>query len=182
VGTKLKAGRTTEQARAWVYDWVRNPRHYSSYTIMPNLRLSEDEANNVAAYLLTLERPNYKPENFLKLDDNGKTMLAELVAGLKSGQVTTAYARDILAGKLADPATPGEPAHVWSEEEQLHYLGKKMITNYGCNGCHQINGFENAASACAQLDEWGVKDPHKLDFGYFDHAFDEQRKKPMGVW
>ncbi len=182
VGTKLKAGRTSEQARAWTYDWVRNPRHYSSYTIMPSFRLSEEEANDLTAYLLSLERPDYKPENFLALDDSGKTMLTELVAGLKSGQVTTAYARDILAGKVADPAVPNSTAHAWSDEEKLHFLGKKMITHYGCNSCHQINGLENATSPCAQLDDWGVKDPHKLDFGYFDHAFDQQREKPQPVW
>lgn len=182
VGTKLKAGRTSEQARAWVYDWVRNPRHYSSYTIMPNFRLSEEEANNVAAYLLSLERPGYKPENFMALDDDGKAMLTELVAGLKSGPVTTAFARDILAGKAADPTVANSSPHEWTQQEKLHFLGKKMITHYGCNGCHQINGFETAASACAQLDEWGVKDPHKLDFGYFDHAFDAQREKPQAVW
>lgn len=168
VGTKLKAGRTEDQALAWLYDWLRNPRHYSSYTIMPSFRLSEQEANDLAAYLLTLERPGYEPVDFLALDGNGKRMLAELVAQLNAPQSTLAMAREQAAGM--------------STEEQLLFLGKKMIGHYGCNGCHLINGFEAAVSACTNLDDWGLKDPHKLDFGYFDHAFDSDREKPITVW
>ncbi len=161
VGTKLKAGRKPEDARAWVYDWVRNPRHFSCTTIMPRLRLSEQEANDLAAYLLGLERPDYKPQSF-DLDGEGKQMLDKLVAALPdpTGKVTLAS----------------------SFEEKLHHVGMKAISNYGCSGCHLINGFENAVSACTQLDDWGLKDPHKLDFGYFDHTFDKDREKPITVW
>ncbi|MCE9591810.1 MAG: c-type cytochrome [Planctomycetes bacterium] len=162
VGTKLKAGRTVDQARAWVYDWVRNPRHYSSYTIMPSLRLSEQEANDLSAYLLAQERPDYTPVDFTNLDGDGKAMLNQIV------------------GALPDPA--GKVSLQSTQDEKLEYVGRKMIANYGCNGCHLINGFENAASACAELNEWGLKDPHKLDFGYFDHAYTAERKNRIEVW
>ena len=172
VGTKLKAGRDPEtahqQATAWLYNWLRNPTHYSSYTVMPSLRLSEQEALDMSAYLLSLERPGYEPSDFMALGDDGQKMLAELVATLKAAGGTLEMAR--------------EEVSAMQPEEQLSYLGKKMIGNYGCNNCHLINGFETAASACANLDDWGLKDPHKLDFGYFDHAFDAQREKPISVW
>jgi hypothetical protein len=35
IGQKLTSGRTVEQARQWLLDWVKGPRHYSAYTIMP---------------------------------------------------------------------------------------------------------------------------------------------------
>ena len=38
----------------WIYHWVRNPRGYSVVARMPNLRLSDDEARAVTAYLVTL--------------------------------------------------------------------------------------------------------------------------------
>src|SRR6185436_12413994 len=41
----------------WMYHWVKNPRGYSDVARMPSLRLSEDEARNVTAYLLTLGAP-----------------------------------------------------------------------------------------------------------------------------
>ncbi len=175
VGTKLKAGRTEGEARRWLYDWLINPSHYSGYTIMPSFRLSETEANDLTAYLLTLERPGYEADAFgfdeagrPALDGASKAMLAELVAQIESAGGTLADARDGVAAM--------------SDEQMLSFLGKKMVAHYGCNGCHQINEFEQAASACTDLNEWGLKDPHKLDFGYFDHMFDREREQPSPVW
>ena len=39
-----RAGRTTDHARAWLFDWLKEPRHYSDYTVMPRLRLSDQQA------------------------------------------------------------------------------------------------------------------------------------------
>ena len=166
VATKLKAGRSAEDARNWLYDWLRNPRHYSSYTIMPSFRLSEQEANDLAAYLLTLERPGYTPDPF-DLDEAKKQMLAELVATLKAPQSTIKIAREQVRGTAT--------------EDQLRFLGEKMISHYGCNGCHLINGFEQASSACTNLDDWGLKDPHKIDFAYYGHAFERQRRQAFPI-
>ena len=41
----------------WLFDWVRDPRHFSSETYMPDLRLTDQEAADVATYLTTLEGP-----------------------------------------------------------------------------------------------------------------------------
>src|SRR5207253_10759136 len=40
----------------WVYNWVRDPKHYNPATFMPNLRLTDQEAADVATYLLTLKQ------------------------------------------------------------------------------------------------------------------------------
>jgi len=38
----------------WIYNWIRNPRGYSAVARMPSLRLSDDEARAITAYLVTL--------------------------------------------------------------------------------------------------------------------------------
>jgi len=38
----------------WVYHWLKNPRGFSPATRMPSLRLSDDEALAITAYLMTL--------------------------------------------------------------------------------------------------------------------------------
>jgi mono/diheme cytochrome c family protein len=38
----------------WLYHWIKNPRHYSAVARMPSLRLSDDEAQAITAYLTTL--------------------------------------------------------------------------------------------------------------------------------
>jgi len=45
----------------WIYDWVRNPRHYNPTTKMPNLRLTDREAKDVTAFLMQQKDPA-KPE------------------------------------------------------------------------------------------------------------------------
>ena len=37
----------------WIYDWVRNPRHYNPTTKMPNLRLTDGEAKDITSFLAT---------------------------------------------------------------------------------------------------------------------------------
>jgi cytochrome c1 len=41
----------------WTYHWIRNPRGYSPVARMPNLRLTDDEARAITAYLMTLGKP-----------------------------------------------------------------------------------------------------------------------------
>ncbi len=186
VGTKLKTSRTEQQARTWLYDWLRNPRHYSGYTIMPRFRLTEQDTNDLATYLLSLQRPGYEADRFgfaddgsVALDDDTERMLAALVANLLAGQSTPELARQEVTS-ATDPNDSSKKK--WTRHKQLMFLGQKTINHYGCSGCHQINGFEDAISACTTLDEWGLKDPHKLDFGYFDRVFDDLRAKPQQVW
>lgn len=37
----------------WIFDWVENPRHYNPTTKMPSLRLSDQEARDIVAFLMT---------------------------------------------------------------------------------------------------------------------------------
>lgn len=45
------AAKTSPQ---WIYHWIKNPRGYDPTTSMPSLRLSDDEAGAITAYLATL--------------------------------------------------------------------------------------------------------------------------------
>ncbi len=38
----------------WLYEWIRNPKKYRPNTTMPSLRLTDSEAKDVVAYLMTL--------------------------------------------------------------------------------------------------------------------------------
>ncbi len=45
----------------WTYAWLKNPKQFSPNTSMPNLRLSDQEAADITAYLLTLTAPAAPP-------------------------------------------------------------------------------------------------------------------------
>jgi mono/diheme cytochrome c family protein len=51
----------------WMFEWVRNPRHYNPTTKMPNLRLTEGEARDVTAYLSTMKDGRTQVEKNLEL-------------------------------------------------------------------------------------------------------------------
>jgi mono/diheme cytochrome c family protein len=59
----------------WIYDWIRNPRHFNPQTRMPNLRLSDQEAKNIVAYLTTLK--DDRTLNTPPLDIDNPKMIAE---------------------------------------------------------------------------------------------------------
>ncbi len=190
IGTKLLADRNTSQATAWLYDWLKEPRHYSDYTVMPSLRLSDQQAADLAAYLLDQKRTNNSPDDKWKesLTETDSGKLIELTSlflrSRYSPKVATERADDIteLRGLATDALTTtaisadAAKAKVAAIEAQPNgkdtlrqvFLGKKLISNYGCMQCHAINGMETAASPCANLSDWGQKLVSKLDFGYVD--------------
>jgi mono/diheme cytochrome c family protein len=49
--------RVASKANAeWLYRWLKDPKRYRPKTNMPNLRLSDQEARDIATYLMTLGR------------------------------------------------------------------------------------------------------------------------------
>jgi mono/diheme cytochrome c family protein/uncharacterized coiled-coil protein SlyX len=54
----------------WLYDWLKNPRHYHVNTRMPSLRLTDAEARDIVAYLLSLK--DDRPVEPKRLDLNNK--------------------------------------------------------------------------------------------------------------
>ena len=52
VGTKTNA--------AWIYNWVKNPKaYYRRRADAVSLRLTDQEAADITAYLLTLQKPQF---------------------------------------------------------------------------------------------------------------------------
>jgi mono/diheme cytochrome c family protein len=58
----------------WIYHWLKNPRHFSPVSRMPSLRLSDDEARAVTAYLLTLGAKKPEPPERLAALSRAETI------------------------------------------------------------------------------------------------------------
>jgi mono/diheme cytochrome c family protein len=62
----------------WIYNWIRNPRGYSAVARMPSLRLSDDEARAITAYLVTLgQRKPGPPDLEARLADPANVAAGE---------------------------------------------------------------------------------------------------------
>ena len=140
-GSKVSAG--------WLYAWLKNPKEYAPETRMPNLRLTDQEAADLTAFLMTsrdeafenLEMPSFDPE------------------------VRDDLALKYLENKLTIEQSVAE-LEVMSDEERNVYLGGQTIQKYGCYGCHELEGFDDAKPIGVELTEEGSKPVHQFDFGH----------------
>ena len=142
-GTKLDPG--------FVYEWVRNPRHYWEETYMPDLRLTDGEAADITAWLMGLESAEFASMAVPQADAGE---LDELTREFLRTSLPDAMAAERLAGM--------------SEQEKLLFSGEWLIRRHGCFGCHEIGGFEDAQKIGVDLSTWGSKMVTRLDFGYVD--------------
>jgi cytochrome c2 len=136
---------------AWLYAWLKNPKQYWPETAMPSLRLSDQEAADLTAFLLSSRDPRYEnvqpPAPDPKLRD-------ELVLGYLQANLTIDASRKKLAGM--------------PDAERNVYLGEQTITKYGCYSCHNIKGFDNVKPIGTELTAEGSKPLHQLDFGHVE--------------
>ncbi|MEZ4272367.1 MAG: c-type cytochrome, partial [Myxococcota bacterium] len=144
VGSKL--------SQAWIYQWLKNPRAYFEKTHMPSLRLSDREALDISGYLASLKNSDWQPTAMPSRDDKIQDLLIRQSLG-------TAMRRSEVDTLLAD----------MSLDEREVLLGQKSIAKYGCAGCHDIKGFENAGPIGTELTTWGDKFITQLDFGLISH-------------
>jgi mono/diheme cytochrome c family protein len=134
----------------WIYDWVRDPTHYSPDTFMPNLRLTEGEAADVAAYLTTLGGKSMGPP----VDSIDQKAVDDVLLDYLKSSLGTAAAKVALTS-------------MDSKTRQLE-LGQRAIARYGCFSCHQIKGFETTQAIGVDLSEEASKLVTRLDFAFSD--------------
>jgi cbb3-type cytochrome oxidase cytochrome c subunit len=171
------SGMGSKTSPEWIYNWLRDPHRYNPQTRMPDMRLSDGEAADVAAYLSGLKNSVYENVSVPAVDE--KTVDEIVLAFLsKSETLQQAQAR-LLAMSL---------------DEKLEFSGLRLIRHYGCFSCHNIKGFEKDKPIGTELTSEGSKTAHQLDFGFvpIDHSapawfaqklrdpriFDEGRIKP----
>jgi mono/diheme cytochrome c family protein/predicted nucleic acid-binding Zn-ribbon protein len=132
----------------WIYNWVRDPKHYNPETYMPNLRLTDQQVADVATYLIGLKGPS---------------------GDAPKANPDQAAADEVLLGYLK-AVMPFEDAKAqmakWNPEQKQLELGQRAINRYGCFSCHDIKGFEKAQSIGTDLSEEGSKLVSRLDFAF----------------
>ena len=113
------AGTGSKTAVNWLFAWLKNPKQYNPNTKMPQLRLSDQEAADVAAYLTTLRRDKPAGESLPAVNQH------ELDA------VTTEYLqvtlpRDQAVAKLDDLNDLVEPYFV-DAETMAYYQNPALL-------------------------------------------------------
>lgn len=133
----------------WLFAWLKDPKAYWPKTRMPNLRLSDQEAADITAYLMSQRNPAFEAARLPVPDES---ILDEIAAEQWINRMTASE----IQVKLRQ----------MSLREKLVFVGERMIARYGCFGCHDIPGFETTQAIGTELSEEGDKPIVRLDFGY----------------
>lgn len=179
IGAKLA---THENGRAWLYSWVREPNRYHARTVMPNTFLDAyadaegnqvDPALDVTEYLMTSQQ-DWKPRDVSReMTGDEVKSLERLALQHLEDKFPTSRARQL----LREGFTESQAAELKGDELALvgvtpenrlqkivQYVGRRSISKYGCYGCHDIPGYEDAKPIGTGLADWGRKDPSQLAF------------------
>jgi mono/diheme cytochrome c family protein len=151
-GSKYDAG--------WLYSWLKDPFQYHKGTRMPNLRLSDQEAADITAYLMTSRNQEFdqRPIPKLKPEVMKDAVLDYLQAELKIED----------AKKIAATSNVNDQDF----QKNFHELGSRLVQRYGCMDCHRIKDMENAKPISIELSDWAGKSASKLDFGFVELPHD----------
>jgi cytochrome c551/c552 len=142
-----------------------------------------DPADDIVTYLLSASTTDWQPipaaltatQTLAEDDPDLKQLILEyLNEAFYKDDADTYYLQGIpkqleneLKGAEKDLVVmPGEKL---TNEKRLKYIGRKTIAKYGCFGCHDIPGFEDAKPIGTGLADWGRKDPAKLAFEHIAH-------------
>lgn len=192
VHSKLKPG---PEGFEWLYTWIQDPERYHPRTRMPVLFLepyeeggqSIDPAADIAAFLLQggpgeFPAPEVSDEAIHEL--MRKFMAGPVMSVDKFEEMLTKrtypFAAEQVKGDeielVGDPADEAE----W-RRRTLNYVGRKTISRYGCFGCHDIKGFEEARPIGTTLQDWGRKDPATLAVEHIEEYLHEHGEPFFGT-
>jgi cytochrome c2 len=158
-------GVATKVTREWLYSWVKDPTQYWPDTRMPDLRLSDQDAADIVAYMMD------DPDGYFSDVPEGwnAALVAMPEAGLRevlAEQARWLFARDgrsVIEARLAGQ----DPARPWNDLRTLRAdVGEKLVGQYGCFSCHEIEGMQTMMPIGTELSNWGSKTVDKLDFGF----------------
>lgn len=189
------------QGKQWLYSWIKEPTRYHARTVMPNLYLDPievttdgktevtDPVADIVEYLMTStvgaddwQPVDPQPSQLDKAEQgNLQDLLLEHLKDAFAVRTAEQYAKTGIPASRKGELKSAEYDLVLaegqtelSEEQKLVYIGRKSIAKYGCYGCHDIPGFEDAKPIGAGLNDWGRKEPAKLAFEhivqYLEHG------------
>ena len=134
----------------WLFSWIKNPKGYWHDTRMPNLRVSDKEAADITAYLMSLKNDDF---------------LARPRPPLQPALRDELIREHLLAANVPMKDAEKQIASM-DDHQRTIFVGEKTIGRYGCFGCHTISGFEKASPIGVELTEEGSKLVERLDFGF----------------
>ena len=147
--------------REWLYAWIKDPKSYWPDTRMPNLRLSDQDAADIAAYMID------DPDGTFHDVPQGWAEKPSPVDAEALREQARWYFNKLGRGEIERRLKGEDPQNRWDDLERLKVeVGQKLVENQGCFSCHEIQGMESEMPIGTELSNWGSKTVDKLDFAF----------------
>lgn len=153
-------GIATKVTKEWLYHWLVDPKSYWAETRMPDPRLDEQDALDVASYIM--EDPDgifHDVPDSWAVDESWRDSLDLDVLKEQARWFFQQDGREALESLMADGGEWGDINTLASK------VGEAYVKNQGCFSCHLIDGMEDYMPIGAELSTWSTKTVDKLDFG-----------------
>lgn len=138
----------------WLYEWLKNPKNYWEKTRMPNLRLSDQEAKDITAYLLSFRNEEFENQEIPNLEHD---TFSDELDNIAFSWLSKSFNYQEAEERFND---------LKDNDEITGYVADKAIRYYGCYTCHNMDGYEDAKPIGAELTYVGSKPLSKFDFGH----------------
>ena len=167
VATKINA--------EWLFNWVKNPHEMWSETVMPDLRLEDQDAADITAYMM--EDPD---GIFTDVPDGWEPKAAPYDLAVLQEQAREFFSRDGTR-VLADRFAGNDESMRWDQVDVLLVaVGEKFVMNQGCFSCHDIAGLEAAMPIGTELSTWASKTVDKLSWESMINILEEKHGWTIG--
>ena len=144
--------------------------HATQFELMKGIPSRKLAGNDTASFNDIAKLKKLVDTNF-DVSKAGLMPLEALAFEHLTGKFTKAKAADVLfKGLDANTSVTGDETEFKALGELnrydrlLRYVGRRSINKYGCFGCHDVPGYEDAKPIGVALADWGRKDPAKLAF------------------
>ena len=139
----------TKTTPEWIFNWLKKPSDYWHETLMPSLRLSDQEARDLTAYLYGFKNKNFENQTPLELKP-------EELNNITYNWLKKSFSVEESKNRIEK----------MTFDEKVSYVADKSIRHYGCYTCHNITAYETDKPIGAELTYQGSKPVGKLDFGF----------------
>lgn len=162
-------GIATKVNAEWLYNWIKDPHSLWEETRMPNLRLDDQQAADITAYIM--EDPD---GIFTDVPDGWEAVASPTDDETLKEMARWFFSRDG-RGVVESRLEGNDAAFPWDDQATLSVaVGEKLVAHHGCFSCHSIAGMGDMMPIGTELSNWGSKTVDKLDFGFVHEILAEQ--------
>jgi len=152
----------------YIVRWIHNPRErVAPYCPKERRDLThEDYAKKNLPFVFDTELHSRCPNDGAELQVQNMTVMPNF-------RLSEQDSRDIATYLFSLSSPPSYAAAAFMDDANLKEKGRQLIKQYGCAGCHEIQGFEDEQRIGKELTVEGATPIERLDFALQTHHAEE---------